>query len=106
MVEPAGPPPGPGARLRVETTCGDDLITGEVPLDESGPFEVEHPFFNYGPCTVRSVRLITQDHELVLPTSRWGDYSVGPDQVSAPWPVGDRFTTPGTDSLGAGLTVR
>lgn len=100
-----GPPPGPGVLLRIETMCGTDLITGEAPLSDRGQITVQHPFFGYGPCSPQSLHLVTPDYEQPLPISRWGDYTVGPDAVSPPWPTGDRLTAPGDDGLGAALTV-
>ena len=101
-------PPGEGFRITAETVCGGEVLTGAADLQVGGVTQVQHPFFAYGPCSVRSVRLDGPGFSQPLPTSRWGDYSVGPDLVPAPDITAGGFTTPipgGLDAAGTVLNI-
>lgn len=101
-------PPGEGFRITAETVCGGQVLTGAADLQVGGVTQVQHPFFAYGPCSVRSVRLDGPGFSQLLPTSRWGDYSVGPDLVPAPDITAGGFTTPipgGLDAAGTVLNI-
>ncbi|MDO8392590.1 MAG: hypothetical protein Q7V57_19115 [Actinomycetota bacterium] len=72
--------------LQVASQCGQDILTGQSPIDPSGVTTVSHPLFQYGPCEVASLLFLDGDEPPKRIPFRQA-FEVGPDEPTAGEPA-------------------